>query len=164
MQYERILTMANAEKKIKETYEEIDQLRKSPNNRIKELRLGNGLTLQELGAKLNIGNNTISQYENHKRYPTIENFIALANYFNVTPTYLAGYDSNDVFKATKELKKAIEKANIANNEVLNLIVEQLEKIYREIHTTNDELSEHDKRITDLEDQFLPDSGADDYDD
>lgn len=58
--------------------------------RIKELRENRGLSTRELGAKLNIGNNTISQYENCKRTPDINMAKLFADYFNVSCDYLAG--------------------------------------------------------------------------
>lgn len=141
-------------------YEEIDKLRKSPKNRIKELRLKNHLTLQELGDILKIGNNTISQYENHKRYPTINNFLALANYFKVSPVYLAGYDSDKTLEIQNELNNAIKEINAS----LEILAKHIINLYNEIDSTNSELEYHDERISDLENRNYSDSGADDYGD
>lgn len=60
-------------------------------NRIKQLRKKNKLTLIELSKKINISNNTISQYENERRNPTEETWQKLANFFNVSVPYLKGY-------------------------------------------------------------------------
>lgn len=38
-------------------------------NRIKELRLKHNLTLEQLGQKVGLANNTLSRYENGKRKP-----------------------------------------------------------------------------------------------
>ena len=59
-------------------------------NRLKELRKEKGLTLTELGKKVQIPNNTLSQYENEKRTPKTETWQALADYFNVSVPYLQG--------------------------------------------------------------------------
>ncbi|AXQ19272.1 XRE family transcriptional regulator [Lactobacillus johnsonii] len=60
-------------------------------NRIKELRKDKKLTLVELSKKVQIPNNTLSQYENEKRKPKLETWQALANFFNVSVEYLKGY-------------------------------------------------------------------------
>ena len=60
-------------------------------NRIKKLRENKKLTLVELSKKVQIPNNTLSQYENEKRNPKPETWQALANFFNVSVPYLQGY-------------------------------------------------------------------------
>lgn len=59
-------------------------------NRIKQLRKNKRLTLAELSKKVQIPNNTLSQYENEKRKPKLETWQALADYFNVSVPYLQG--------------------------------------------------------------------------
>lgn len=49
-------------------------------NRIKELRQKNNLTLKELGQKIGMANNTLSQYETGKREPKLETWQALADF------------------------------------------------------------------------------------
>ena len=61
-------------------------------NRLKELRQKNNLTLKELGQKIGMANNTLSQYETGKREPKLETWQALANFFDVTVPYLQGID------------------------------------------------------------------------
>ena len=58
---------------------------------MKELRQKNNLTLKELGQKIGMANNTISQYENEKREPKEPTWQALADFFNVSVPYLKGY-------------------------------------------------------------------------
>lgn len=60
-------------------------------NKIKELRQKNNLTLKELGQKIGMANNTISQYETGKREPKLETWQKLADYFNVSVPYLQGF-------------------------------------------------------------------------
>lgn len=60
-------------------------------NRIKELRKSNGLTLVELGEKVNLPKGTLSRYENGGREPKEPTWQALANFFNVSVPYLKGY-------------------------------------------------------------------------
>ena len=61
-------------------------------NRLKELRQKNNLTLKELGQKIGMANNTLSQYETGKREPKVETWQALADFFNVSVPYLQGID------------------------------------------------------------------------
>ena len=72
------------------------------NNRIKELRQKNNLTLKELGQKVGMSTNTISRYETGKREPKIETWNKLAEYFNVPTSYLMGLDRNDLKFPTKQ--------------------------------------------------------------
>ena len=61
-------------------------------NRLKELRQKNNLTLKELGQKIGMANNNLSQYETGKREPKLETWQALADFFNVSVPYLQGID------------------------------------------------------------------------
>lgn len=61
-------------------------------NRLKELRQKNNLTLKELGQKIGMANNTLSQYETGKREPKLETWQALADFFNVSVPSLQGID------------------------------------------------------------------------
>ena len=60
-------------------------------NRIKELRQKNNLTLKELGQKVGMANNTLSQYETGKRHPKFEVWQKLASFFHVSVPYLQGF-------------------------------------------------------------------------
>lgn len=69
-------------------------------NRIKELRLKNGLTLHEVGNAIGVENNTISRYETGQREPKLKTWQKLAAYFNTPILYLMGIDDweKDRFK------------------------------------------------------------------
>ena len=60
-------------------------------NRLKELRLERGLTLNDISRDLQIPLNTLSNYERGDREPKLETWEKLAQYFNVTPQYLVGW-------------------------------------------------------------------------
>ncbi|MDN6030367.1 MAG: helix-turn-helix domain-containing protein [Lactococcus plantarum] len=60
-------------------------------NRIKELRKINGLSLQQIADDIGVGNSTISRYENGKREPKEETWQKLADCFDVPVPYLKGY-------------------------------------------------------------------------
>lgn len=52
--------------------------------KLKALRLKNGLTQDELGEKLYLSRTSISHYEQGKFEPNIETIIAVADLFNIT--------------------------------------------------------------------------------
>lgn len=52
--------------------------------KLKALRLENGLTQDELGEKLYLSRTSISYYEIGKNEPNIETIIAVADLFNIT--------------------------------------------------------------------------------
>ena len=65
------------------------------NESFKRIKTKNNLTLKELGQKVGMANNTLSQYETGKREPKLETWNKLAEYFNVPTSYLMGL-SDDV--------------------------------------------------------------------
>ncbi len=58
--------------------------------RLKELRLENGLTQKELAKSIEVGRTTISEYESGKIVPKQEGLLKIANYFDVSVDYLTG--------------------------------------------------------------------------
>jgi DNA-binding XRE family transcriptional regulator len=52
--------------------------------KLKALRLENGLTQDELGEKLYLSRTSISKHEQGKFEPNIETIIAVADLFNIT--------------------------------------------------------------------------------
>jgi len=58
--------------------------------RLKELRLQNKLTLEQLGSIFNVTKQTTSRWETGDRIPSIEIICVLADYFNVSLDYLTG--------------------------------------------------------------------------
>lgn len=51
---------------------------------IKALRLKSNLSQSELANKIGVEQNTVSQWENEKRKPSLENVVKLSNLFNCT--------------------------------------------------------------------------------
>jgi transcriptional regulator with XRE-family HTH domain len=66
--------------------------------RLKELRLINKLTQQELANLLFVSKSTICSYEKGKRMASIDTLIKISNIFNVNIDYLVGYKSAKVTK------------------------------------------------------------------
>lgn len=62
--------------------------------RLKELRKEKNLTQKEMSVKLNVTQQTYSDYENNKTNPDIETIITLANFFEVSTDYLLGREDD----------------------------------------------------------------------
>lgn len=60
-------------------------------NRLRELRHKKNLTLTQLGKKVGLANNTLSQYETGKREPKLETWQRLADFFDAPVPYLQGF-------------------------------------------------------------------------
>lgn len=90
------------------------------NNRIKELREKNNLTLRGLGDKVNMSSSRISQYETGKREPKLETWNKLAEYFNVPTSYLMGL-SDDVEGWNEWAKNTGYSVKQIKNEIKRLI-------------------------------------------
>lgn len=61
--------------------------------RLKELRLENGLSAKQLGDKIGVADSTIVRWENEKIVPTIVYLKELALLFNVSADYLIGLEN-----------------------------------------------------------------------
>ena len=61
--------------------------------RLKELRLENGLSTSKLGEALKVTHATISRWENGKISPTIDNLYNIALYFKASADYLIGLEN-----------------------------------------------------------------------
>ncbi len=101
--------------------------------KLKELRIQNNFTQEELAKKIGIKQYTYSNYESGKTEPNIETLKKIADIFNVDTDYLIERNSpNDLGLITKEqldLFKMIKLLNIQNffkvqGYVLRLLEEQ----------------------------------------
>lgn len=61
--------------------------------RLRELRLKNNYTLEEVAKKLNLKNQYVSNYELGKRRPDYETLLKFANLYHVSVDYLLGNES-----------------------------------------------------------------------
>ena len=61
--------------------------------RLKELRVENGIGQVKLAEDLNVSKGIISRWENGLREPKLSNLVSLAQYFQVSIDYLAGLEA-----------------------------------------------------------------------
>lgn len=89
--------------------------------KIRELRIEKGYTLKQLGEMLNLGESTISMYENGKRTPDYDTLTKIAEIFNVSTDYLLGRTDQrnpnklelpSEFKTPEEAMKFILEQNV----------------------------------------------------
>jgi len=64
-------------------------------NKLKELRINNGLTMKELSTKLNLSESVISLYESGKRQPSYDILTKMSKLFGVTTDYLLTNEKKD---------------------------------------------------------------------
>ena len=91
--------------------------------RLKKLRINRHLTQDELGEIFNppLAQSTIGTYERGVRQPSLENLIAISNYFNVSIDYLLGITDEErtveEFKEEnpQELREFLNQNNILFN-------------------------------------------------
>lgn len=65
------------------------------NNRLKELRLQHGYTLDDIEKKTGIKRGTYSNYENNNTEPKLETWRKLAKFYGVAVPYLQGIDASE---------------------------------------------------------------------
>lgn len=77
------------------------------NDRIKELRIQNHLTLKDIAAKLNITEATAQRYESGNGIKAVpyEKIVEYACLFNVSPAFIMGWEEN---KPQADIEKALE--------------------------------------------------------
>lgn len=91
--------------------------------RLKDLRVKRNLTQDEFGLIFEppLAQSTIGTYERGVRQPSLENLVAIANYFNVTTDYLLGltdeFTTINTFKEEnpKELRDFLNKNKVLFN-------------------------------------------------
>lgn len=59
-------------------------------NRIKQLRKSKHITMEKLALSIGVRKLTVSRWESEKKLPTLENWQALADFFDVSISYLQG--------------------------------------------------------------------------
>lgn len=66
---------------------------------LRKLRKTNKIKIKDLANAIKLTPQAINYYESGKREPSLENLIAIADYFNVSLDYLVGRDCEAVIKS-----------------------------------------------------------------
>ena len=61
-------------------------------DRLKDLRNERGLSIKKLAKALGISDVAIGRWERKMQVPNIEMLVLIADYFDVAPNYLLGYE------------------------------------------------------------------------
>ncbi|MDR3263074.1 MAG: helix-turn-helix domain-containing protein [Clostridiales bacterium] len=64
-------------------------------NRLKELRMYHGMTLQQIAKLVNVSHVSYLHWEQGKTEPSISTILLLCNIFNVSADYLLGLENED---------------------------------------------------------------------
>ena len=88
-------------------------------DRLKELRVQNGLTQKELGDRIGVTKSVVSYYELQERTPSPEVLVKLAAVFHVTSDYLLGIE--------KRRSIDITGLDADDEKVVRMMIEQLRK-------------------------------------
>lgn len=80
--------------------------------RLRELRLENKMTGEELGKAFNVTKTAISYWENGKSFPDEITLKKFADYFLVDLGYLLGKSNKRTYKVDKELPDAIAELGV----------------------------------------------------
>ncbi len=95
--------------------------------RLRELRLLNNMTLDELAVALKTTKTTLSRYENNKRTADSDFIMSTAEYFSVSADYLLGLSNNPLAVDDLLSKYRILVDDLSDSDIstINSIVEEL---------------------------------------
>ena len=62
-------------------------------HKLRQLRIDHNLKQRQLAEKLNVSQNAVFNWENGKRTPTPDMIKQIANHFQVSPSYLMGWEA-----------------------------------------------------------------------
>ena len=79
------------------------------NERLKELRIENGLTQKQLADKIGLGQTTVASHEK-SHTPTLDNLVAYADFFECSLDYLAGREEAPLPYALSEQERELVQA------------------------------------------------------
>lgn len=96
-------------------------------NRIKELRISNGLTQDELGKKLKVQKSAVSKYETERVPLTAETITQLTEIFDVSADYLLGNSDIKKFDAEQEQQPLTKEQQQLLDTILKLDDEEYKK-------------------------------------
>ena len=102
----------------------------SINERLKELRIENGLTQKQLADELGVGQTTIAAHEkNHM--PKLDSLIAYADFFECSLDYLAGREQAPLpYALSPQERELIQKFRSLKPPIRSYAFEQLKLLSR----------------------------------
>ena len=89
-------------------------------NRLRELRVKNGLLQSDIAKVINKTDRAVGQYEREERDPSSETWIKLAEFFDVSLDYLLG--------KTKSKKNENKIDDVINEEMIGMSKEEYNKL------------------------------------
>ena len=92
------------------------------NERLRELRKSAGLSQSELAAKLDMAQNSLSNWERGERKPDVEVMARIADFFEVSTDYLLG---------KTDIKKTVSSNDLADTDAGVLLDTLLDKLKAE---------------------------------
>ncbi|OFA12392.1 HTH-type transcriptional regulator Xre [Enterococcus faecalis] len=106
--------------------------------RLKELRIEKGITLEELAKNIGTTKTTLSRYENGERSPKLQLVGLLANYFQVDMAWLAG---QSIYKNTLDVLPVYNQLSPPRQQkVYNFAENQLEEQEKETKQKNNSIT------------------------
>lgn len=108
-----------------------NSLKEKTSKRIKELRLSRNYTMEKLAELIGVAKSTIAKWENgYVDNMRQERIIRLAEIFNVSPTYIMGYDDeSEIDEETKaklrdeQFMKEYSRLDASQQELVNNMIE-----------------------------------------
>lgn len=115
-------------------------------NRLRELREERGLSLRELGKSVGMSAAVLGNYERGDREPKIAAWQELADFFDVSPSYIMGISNeknelNDLLK--NKINNMLDFKNLDSNEeqqtsiFLNFLIQEITKYINILLSNND---------------------------
>lgn len=80
--------------------------------RLRQLRTSRGISQEELGKRLGVTKQTVSNWEIENVTPALDMFQNIVNYFHTTPNDMLGYD----------LKKTVDVTGLSDTEIAHLVL------------------------------------------
>lgn len=92
-------------------------------NRLRNLRLQNNMTQEDLSKRLNLSRATVGRYETNERFPDKNTLLQIADIFDVSTDYLLERTNNPNSYSNKE--KSLDKTNNPYYEIEEKIIQRL---------------------------------------
>ena len=96
--------------------------------RLYELRTEKGLSQRGMAANFNVSQGTYNNWENGRTQPSVEQLVALANFFGVSVDYLVRNDIKDsLTEEQRKLFRAVSQLDVRSASLLADFLESLQK-------------------------------------